>query len=543
MTTPEEMELYYSTVLEIEEEETITALFEQGLDTMDGFNHLRLEDISRICSNIRRPGGMMVDDNGDLVPNRGTPISVLIETRLKQLWFFFRYAYMTQREPDFADDMDVPTLEVLADLDSWISSFDDPKDVEKPPTFPGQEKAKKWFESFDEFADRTKGPSGVPLGYVLREQHHIPADDTGWFLPGMDEDLFNRGRHPVAGVRAALWMADNTVLWNMLKHTVHPTNHFTWLKAFEKTKNGNAAYWALKHVMLGPGVTRALRARADAIIQTTKYDGKAKGYSFDKMVTRLTQAFIDSDIDWDEERKVQKLLQAIDDSTLLAAKHAIMASPTLRVNYQDTVNYLQELVSIRDQHPGSLLSRGIAAAKKASGDTKASGDVEASGDDEAYDEEAYDEEADYYEDGEDYDGEDYGDDEDYDEYPPPLEEWDPSQPGAYYSKEAYDKLTPEQKDLHWEAREEAKSAAKDDTGSKGKRDSSQISALMAIQAERDAKIAQLTTDLAVARALAEHQGTVSIGATISNKRRPGIGATSGTPLYKREENGDFTRVF
>ena len=114
-----------------------------------------------------------------------------------------------------------------------------------------------------------------------------------------------------------------------------------------------------------------------------------------------------------------------------------------------------------------------------------------------------------------------------------------------YSKEAFAKLTPEQKDLHWEAREETKSAEKDDTGSKGKskRDSSQISALMAIQAERDAKIAQLTTDLAVARALAEHQGTVSIGATISNKRRPGIGATSGTPLYKREENGDFTRVF
>ena len=130
------------------------------------------------------------------------------------------------------------------------------------------------------------------------------------------------------------------------KQCIHPTKEFTWIKPHERTKDGNAAYWAIKHVMLGPGVTRALRASADKIIQTSKYDGKdRKGYTFDKLVTRLTEAFIDSGIDWDEERKVQKLLETINDSSLSAAKHAIMASLTLRQNYQDSVNYLQELIS------------------------------------------------------------------------------------------------------------------------------------------------------------------------------------------------------
>ena len=283
------MEIFYNTVLGIDDDDIIIALFEQGLDTIDGYNALRKDDIVHVCNNIKRPGGMIVDEDGEWAPNRGTSISVLIETKLKHLWLYCRYCQLIQRQPNFANDDDLPTLEVLADLDSWINGFDDPKDVEKPPIFSGQQKAKKWFEAFDEWASRTIGPSGLPLGYVLREQHQIPNVDPGWFLPAMDEDLFNRGKHPMIGNRAAFWKADNTVVWNMLKYCWHPTKDFTWIKPHEKTKDGNAGYWAAKHVMLGPGVTRALMANADKIIQTTKYDGRdQKGYSFDKMVTRLT---------------------------------------------------------------------------------------------------------------------------------------------------------------------------------------------------------------------------------------------------------------
>ena len=183
MTTPEEMEFFLENVFEIDDDDIIIALFEQGLDTIDGYNNLELEDIPRVCNNIRKPGGMMVDEDGDMVPNRGTPISVLIEARLKMLWLYCRYCNITQREPDFDDDEDVPTLEVLADLNSWLKSFPDAKEVEKPPQFPGQQKAKKWFETVDEWAARTKGPSGFPLAYVLREQHAIPDEDEGWFEP------------------------------------------------------------------------------------------------------------------------------------------------------------------------------------------------------------------------------------------------------------------------------------------------------------------------------------------------------------------------
>jgi hypothetical protein len=110
------------------------------------------------------------------------------EKRLKQFWYYCHYCYMTKRVPDFADPDEIPTSEWLDELDNYISSFPEPKDIAKPPQFPGHDKARKWYESFEEWAAKTIGPSGVPLSYVLRESH-TQEEDQGLFEPSMDEDL------------------------------------------------------------------------------------------------------------------------------------------------------------------------------------------------------------------------------------------------------------------------------------------------------------------------------------------------------------------
>ena len=56
MTTPEEMDYFLENVFEIDDDDIIAALFEQGLDTIHGYNNLELEDIPRVCNNIRKPG-------------------------------------------------------------------------------------------------------------------------------------------------------------------------------------------------------------------------------------------------------------------------------------------------------------------------------------------------------------------------------------------------------------------------------------------------------------------------------------------------------
>ena len=233
MLTPEEMEIFYVTVFGIDDDDLVLALFDQGLDTIDNYNLLTMDDITRICNNIRKPGGMILDADGDFVPDRGQAISTILEKRLKQFWFFLRYSYMTQRIPDFADVADFPQLSDLHNLDSYLKSFAEPKDVEKPPQFPGTTNARKWFEQFDAWAAKYLGPSGVPLLYVLRMEPIINVDDPGWFQPSLREDLALRGPHPKTGADNMFWREDNSTVWDMLLHCLHPTKDYAYLKFYE----------------------------------------------------------------------------------------------------------------------------------------------------------------------------------------------------------------------------------------------------------------------------------------------------------------------
>jgi hypothetical protein len=347
MATPVQMEAYYSTVFQVDDDDLIIALLQQDLNTIESFNLLTVEDIATACNNIKRPGGMVVDADGDLVPNRGQQVSAVLEKRLKQFWFYIRYAYMTQRVPDFVTGDGVPDLATLANLDSYKKSFPLAKDVEKPPQFPGQDKARKWFEQFDTWASKSLGPSGVPLLYVLRNEEEDL--DYDWYEPSLKEDLALRGPH--GDDNNMFWREDNTVVWNMLVFCLHPTKEYAYAQPFERSMDGNAAYNALKERMLGPSITKALEAKADHTIRTLQYNGQSKGLSFDRFVTNFTQAFLDCGIEYPEDKKVSLLLRAITDPSLQIACGQIRCSRDLKVDFTAAVSYVvEELASRADSH-------------------------------------------------------------------------------------------------------------------------------------------------------------------------------------------------
>jgi hypothetical protein len=70
---------------------------------------------------------------------------------------------------------------------------------------------------------RTLGPSGVPLLYVLRKEQGIMDEDHGWYEPSLKMDVALRGPH---GVDNMFWREDNTIVWNMLVHCLHPTKEY-----------------------------------------------------------------------------------------------------------------------------------------------------------------------------------------------------------------------------------------------------------------------------------------------------------------------------
>jgi hypothetical protein len=160
---------FFREVLQINDDALLLELNSQGLKSMSGFNQHTMEEIGMICQNIRRPGGTIEDDEGNTVPDRGIQETVLDEKRLKQFWYYCQYCYMTKRIPDFDDANQIPTASWLQQLDTYVATFPAPRDIVKPPQFPGFNRAKRWYGSFEEWAAQSIGPSGVPLSYVLRE--------------------------------------------------------------------------------------------------------------------------------------------------------------------------------------------------------------------------------------------------------------------------------------------------------------------------------------------------------------------------------------
>jgi hypothetical protein len=146
----EQMMDFYREVLQINDQALILDLMEQGLGLMAGYNQLTAEEVVRICQNIRRPGGTVEDEDGNTHPNHGTQVTILEEKRLKQFWYYRWYCYMTQRIPDFADADQIPTVSWLNQLDTFVNFFPSSRDVIKPPIFPGTDKAKRWYESFED---------------------------------------------------------------------------------------------------------------------------------------------------------------------------------------------------------------------------------------------------------------------------------------------------------------------------------------------------------------------------------------------------------
>jgi hypothetical protein len=395
--------------------------------------------------------------------------------------------------------------------------YRDPKDVPQPGQFPGTgDKTKKWFEAFDDWAGLTLGSGGIPLLYVLRKDHAIADVDFAWHvMDNPDADFAARGRHPCTGVRAIHWRSDNSLVWTLLKTLVHPTKDYTWLEPFEATKNGHAAYWALKFMSLGPGLTKALESSADKIIQTIRFDGKYKNHTYSAFAARLQQAFTDTNrTDWTQPRRVKVLLQAITDSRLAHAVMHIETHPTMQYDYQAASNFLQEtllnkfgpgsenkggrgLGAFEVTGTGNTRGRGGRGGRSGRSNGRSGGRGRGRGR-----------------------GQGGG-----------KTVFDPQKLDAYYAFSAYKLFTPEQKDMI--------RAAKDSKKTKGSsKGSSQISSLLTSQKETARQIAALTASLEVATAV-NNVGAQSIGAAISGKRKRA--PTAGMPTYQ-EVDGVMVRI-
>jgi hypothetical protein len=149
---------YLQDVLCIESPSICAGLFEQGLTSFLDFETLTKKDITQICANVCRPGG--------LIPN---PMLVLV-----------------QRMPFIAAEAPLARLTTVYRLKE-VEDEETDDELKLPATLTKIDEVCVTLEDLDDYFRRKLGDSGAPLAYVTHDDPGLPVEDPGFGLPTFAE--------------------------------------------------------------------------------------------------------------------------------------------------------------------------------------------------------------------------------------------------------------------------------------------------------------------------------------------------------------------
>jgi hypothetical protein len=328
---------------------TREAVILQGISSFEDFVGLTDKDVQDICSNAKKPGGTIQNPNwvagGNIplmIPNPGAQVGFIYEKRFRQLRFYRNYLSSVQRPM-------MPAQATLARLIEAWALYEMLEEDEAPDNMPEklvkQDDARRVIENLDEYLKKRRNIHGVPLSYLVRDQVEAPdiAVDQGYATPSFDEEMIRRAPHI-----GAIYTSDNKILWNVIRHITHNGPGWNWVSKYTRSSDGRKAYIDFKKHYMGESFTDEIKNAADLILENTEYDGRKRTFTFEHYAERITKAFddlIEAGEVVDDQRKVRRLLNGLDDPVLAPAKAVIRASSDYKDNYQNTISYLKAQVS------------------------------------------------------------------------------------------------------------------------------------------------------------------------------------------------------
>ena len=328
----------------------VDALTAQGITSFDDLQMLEEDDVKKICQICRRPGGSLPDSTDDKnnVTKGGTDpgiaIPLMIERRLKMLWYFTQHCMNVNRNV-------TPTGATLVKLtETWRIKTrhedDDCEDVPYPSKLTDVNQIREAIENVKFYLLKKRGCRGHPLAYVTREISDVPtvSADPGPATPSYDAELIRRGSQS-----GSTFEADNQSVWALLRHVTHGGPGWAWVMQHSITRDGRSAYLALTSHYLGDATQGRIRTRADTILSKTYYDGKSKNFSFEKYCEVLNRAIRDLQETGESvpmDRQVRILLGGVRDSRLQSAVNTILSTPTLRNDFDKAINHMAQVLDM-----------------------------------------------------------------------------------------------------------------------------------------------------------------------------------------------------
>jgi hypothetical protein len=342
--------------------QTQDAMNENGFMTILDLTTVEEDDLDRLPKHLeswRDPD----DDPADQVR-----VPFVSLKRLKAM----RYWVLSQRwigiEPVAAQFTNAVLEETLLRMqsDKDYKAATEDTEVTKPEKFSDMQKWMKFYELFITYLGRVKGAANIPLTYLVREKGEVTQEIRDAEYETMDDRLIATTVH--SGPHFAI---DNKTLYDELKPLVMDGPGWSFIKQFDKAKDGRKAFLALKSQAEGQAAKLNRKTKAYAQIEQSVYRGPRRGFTFDSYVSLHQEAhneLLDLGEPVSESKKVTSFLRGVQDPKLDSGKVNVYGDAAKLDDFQATQQYLKTLVQTMTEQ--TKMERNVSSATRGGGGGK-----------------------------------------------------------------------------------------------------------------------------------------------------------------------------
>ena len=227
----------------------------------------------------------------------------------------------------------------------------------------GHDNYVKWRDAFMHKLSQTIGRRHIPLDYVLDATPRQVTRSNQNLIEVESIDLSEENLYKTTTTHfGELYKADNKRVWDLIKADLLGSPPYNHIAHLENTRNGNAAWRALREFYEGIDFQETLRAEAFKDIKNAFYSGETSRYNFEKYVqihqqahTKLLEAGYNGGRGMDEETKVQHFEEGIRaNADLEVALASVRANRATYRNFTRLATYLKSEVDVKQRRKAVL---------------------------------------------------------------------------------------------------------------------------------------------------------------------------------------------
>ena len=315
------------------------ALIDQGISSVEDLTMMSEKDIDAMMKHMsqwRGPGA------GAAAAPVQMPFLAVLKLKVMREWVLER------QRLGLTTNVNLFTLAVCIEMMTRLKNNKDQKRarddivVTKPIILKDMTKAwTKFSELLVTYLGCTIGAAEIPLTYLIREHGDVTPEIQ-------DADYDNDEDRLVATTVLAgpHFTIDNTTLYEELKPLVINGAGWSFIKQFDRTKNGRGAFLALKNQAEGQSAKLTRKTEAYATLKAASYRGRNGPNTFQRYVEIFQEAFnelADLEEPVPESKKVSDFLAGISDPILKTGKDVVLGDPVKLADFTECQQYLSTL--------------------------------------------------------------------------------------------------------------------------------------------------------------------------------------------------------